>query len=57
MLVFMSLIAVSGWFALGLQFYIVLVNPDLGDLTPVQRTVKFFSYFTILTNLIFRRVV
>ncbi|MBA3357619.1 MAG: Pr6Pr family membrane protein [Pyrinomonadaceae bacterium] len=52
MLTFMSLIAVSGWFALGLQFYLVLVNPDLGGLTPVQRTVKFFSYFTILSNLL-----
>jgi len=52
MLAVMSLIAVSGWFALGLQLYILLVDPALGDLSSVQRTVKFFSFFTILTNLL-----
>ncbi len=48
----MSLIAVIGWFALGLQLYIMLVDPALSDFTPVQRIVKFFSFFTILTNLL-----
>ena len=52
MLAVMSLIAVIGWFALGLQLYIMLVDPALSAVTTVQRIVKFFSFFTILTNLI-----
>ncbi len=39
MLALISLIAVIGWFALGLQLYIILVDPALNDLTPVQRIV------------------
>ena len=35
MLAVMSLIAVIGWFALGLQLYIMLVDPALSAVTPV----------------------
>jgi len=48
----MSLMAVIGWFALGLQFYVMLVDPALADWTLAQITAKFLSFFTILTNLL-----
>ncbi len=52
MLAVMSLIAVIGWFALVLQLYIMLVDPALAGWTLAQITAKFFSFFTILTNLL-----
>ncbi len=48
----MSLIAVIGWFALVLQLYIMLVDPALAGWALAQITAKFFSFFTILTNLL-----
>lgn len=43
------LLAVSGWFALVAQFYLILENRT----TSVQEAViRYFSYFTILTNLL-----
>lgn len=39
--------AIIGWFAVGLQFYLIIVNRT----TSVPETIlRFFSYFTILTN-------
>ena len=39
--------AVIGWFALALQFYLIIVNRA----APVSETIiRYFSYFTILTN-------
>jgi hypothetical protein len=40
--------AAIGFFALGLQYYIVAVAPDAPDLE--TWTVNFFSFFTILSN-------
>ncbi len=45
-------IAFAGWLALGLQFYLMMTGPATQELSVLERTVRFFSYFTILTNLI-----
>lgn len=43
--------AVSGWCALALQ-YSLMIRPALADGTALGTTMRFFSYFTILTNLL-----
>lgn len=48
--VFRSLAAAIGWFAVVLQYWLVMTG-DIGP-DPVNRTINFFSYFTILTNII-----
>lgn len=45
-----ALAAAVGWFAVGLQYWLVITG-DAGP-DPVNRTINFFSYFTILTNII-----
>ncbi len=51
-LLFMLLIAVIAWTGVALQFYLARNNwPDLG-LSSLEGTFRFFSYFTILTNII-----
>jgi len=45
-----TLAAAIGWCALGLQYWLVMTG-DIGP-DPVNRTINFFSYFTILTNII-----
>lgn len=41
--------AVTGWFTIALQFYLMMVN----RVAPVPETlIRFFSYFTILTNIL-----
>lgn len=49
---FAGAIAVVGWFALVLQFVLVLTVPENQSLSVAERIVRFFSFFTILTNLI-----
>lgn len=44
------LAAAIGWFAVALQYWLVITG-DIGP-DPVNRTINFFSYFTILTNII-----
>ncbi|WP_439541831.1 Pr6Pr family membrane protein [Hyphomicrobium sp.] len=44
------LAAAIGWFALALQYWLVMTG-DIGP-DPVNRTINFFSYFTITTNII-----
>jgi hypothetical protein len=44
------LAALLGWFAIGLQYWLVMTG-DIGP-DPVNRTINFFSYFTILTNIL-----
>lgn len=47
--VFLGLLAVLGWFALVVQFYLMIS----GKAAPVlELLVRFFSFFTILTNLL-----
>jgi hypothetical protein len=43
--------ALVGWFALALQ-YALMIGPALAEGTALGTTVRFFSYFTILTNLL-----
>lgn len=45
-----TLAAALGWFAIGLQYWLVITG-DIGP-DPVNRTINFFSFFTILTNII-----
>jgi hypothetical protein len=49
---FMIFIAIVAWLALILQLYIMLRNAETNGLTPLVATWNFFSYFTILTNLL-----
>lgn len=48
----MIFIAIAAWLALGLQLYILVKNTDTNGLTKIQAIARFFSYFTILTNLL-----
>ena len=45
-----SLAALVGWFALALQYWLVMTG-DIGP-DPFNRTINFFSYFTILCNIL-----
>jgi hypothetical protein len=41
--------SILGWFALIAQYYLMLQN---GEIAVIEITIQFFSYFTILTNLL-----
>ncbi|WP_245957472.1 Pr6Pr family membrane protein [Chitinophaga flava] len=45
---FMAALSLLGWFALTAQFYLI-INSEVAPV--LELTVRFFSYFTILTNL------
>src|SRR5258705_6908454 len=46
---FLAIGAIIGWFAVGLQFYLIIVN----RVTSVPETIiRFFSFYTILTNIL-----
>ena len=45
-------VALAAWLALGVQFYVTQTNPSLRDVSPIERTLRYFEYFTIITNLI-----
>ena len=47
---FRSGAALLGWFALGLQYWLMMTGRTGPD--PLHRTINFFSYFTILTNIL-----
>lgn len=47
----MALLAATAWFALVLQFYIMLNNPAPG-FSQLMLVANFFSFFTILSNLL-----
>lgn len=49
---FMILIAIVAWLALILQLYINISNAETHGLTILTATWNFFSYFTVLTNLL-----
>lgn len=49
---FTIFIAIIAWLALGLQLYILVKNANTNGLTRLEATGRFFSYFTILTNLL-----
>ncbi len=45
-------LALTGWFSLVLQFILLLNGPESGAAPVSALVIKFFSYFTILTNLL-----
>lgn len=46
----MTVIALTGWLALLLQFYLLIIaNPPAGA-SLIERVIRYFSFFTILTN-------
>lgn len=47
-----ALVALAAWLGLAIQFYVTQTHPNLQDVSPFQRGVRFFEFFTILTNLI-----
>ncbi len=51
-LLFMLSIAVLAWTAVVLQFYINTTNWQHLGLSATEGTIRFFSYFTILTNIV-----
>ena len=52
MYAFMAVIALTGWFALILQLYIIITNNIANDTSVVDGVIKFFSFFTVLTNIL-----
>jgi len=48
----MLLIAIIAWFALVLQLFLQIDNAGLNGLTTSEAIFNYFSYFTILTNLL-----
>lgn len=48
----MFIIALAGWFALAMQLYITIENRIANDLSIAGGVFNFFSYFTILTNIL-----
>ena len=47
-----AVVALVAWLGLAIQFYVTQTHPNLQDISPFQRGVRFFEFFTILTNLI-----
>lgn len=47
-----GIIAVIGWASLVLQFVLHMTNPVVPEPTLLERFVRFFSYFTITTNIL-----
>jgi hypothetical protein len=47
-----AIVAAVAWLGLGIQFYVTQTHPNLQNISPVERTVRYLEYFTILTNLI-----
>ena len=43
------ILAILGWITLIVRLYLRIVESDF---TPLESTIQFFSYFTILTNLL-----
>lgn len=47
--IYPAVLSLLGWFALIAQYYLMMQNRTL---PPGEQTIRFFSYFTILTNLL-----
>jgi hypothetical protein len=50
--ILVTLIAVVGWLSLALQFILQMTNPVAPEPGVAERFVRFFSYFTVSTNII-----
>lgn len=48
----MLIVAVAAWLGVGIGFYLTQNNPNLANFSPLERTVRFLEFFTILTNLL-----
>jgi len=44
--------ALLAWFGLGLQLYVILVGAHAKGISTIAEVVRFFSFFTILTNIL-----
>lgn len=51
-LMFLAIVSLAAWFALGLQFNILIIVSLAKGATLISAIGKFFSYFTILTNIL-----
>lgn len=49
MQVYAALLAITGWIAVVLQFYLILLNRQA---SVAETVIRFFSFFTILTNIL-----
>ncbi|MEZ5423148.1 MAG: hypothetical protein R2682_08660 [Pyrinomonadaceae bacterium] len=49
---FAGVIAIVGWLAIALEFYLTLAQPRVEGVDAGERVIRFFSYFTILTNIV-----
>lgn len=52
MRIYMAVTAIIGWFALALQFYLQVTRALTHGLSVSGAIINYFSYFTILTNLL-----
>jgi hypothetical protein len=50
--ILLAIIALVGWYALSLQFYLMVQNSEVNGMTVTRSVTNFFSYFTILSNLL-----
>jgi hypothetical protein len=50
--VLLAIIAILGWYGLALQLYLVVQTAREKELSLLAEVVRYFSYFTILTNLL-----
>ncbi len=50
--ILLAVIAGIGWYALSLQFYLMVQNSEANNMTVTRSVTNFFSYFTILSNLL-----
>lgn len=47
-----ALISILGWFSLTLQFVLMMTNAESQDVALTERIVRFFSFFTIQSNIL-----
>ena len=50
--IFASIIAIIGWSALVIQFWLMVTGPSVRTVGFTESIVRYFSYFTILSNII-----
>jgi len=47
-----AILAIIGWAALVLQFWLLMRTAGVMALSPIEATIRFFSYFTIQSNIL-----
>ena len=47
---FAGIIAIIAWIGLGMQFAFAIVNPATQDVAIAERIIRYFSFFTIVSN-------